>query len=524
MEIKIGNIESEIKYMDRLFSTNNHSELIVRGQILLKKFPKIVPFYNLLGLSYQKIGKQEDAIKVFKSGLFNEPHAISVMTNLADVYRDINKLKESEELLLEVLKINNKDLFALISCGKLKIVQGKSHEAIVYFKKVAEIDNSFDDVLLRIASTYITINDFDNAKKYFEIVVYRNPINIGAQYSYSQMIDYSNDTKHQEHMLKTLDDSSLDKNKLGPMYFALAKSFSDQKNYEKAHKYFKLANDCMNSKVKDKILNREISDVKKLKSIFSNFNFEYNLSHLDLYRKNIVFIVGLPRTGTTLTHQIIASHPSIQGVGESNVLHAYFVPNLKKENFKNIFFKKNKLDEKYLSELSFKLSTDYEYFSKDKIILDKSPYNFFWIGFIKILFPNAKIIHMNRDIKDTALSIYNNLFGTVKMDWTYSQENIIRYIKIYKEIMDFWKEKIPNYVYDLQYEDLVNNQEEVSKKIIQFCDLEWNEKCLKFYESTPPVRTVSLYQSRQPMYKKSVNLNSKYTKYQDFFDKLENLK
>ena len=90
--------------------------------------------------------------------------------------------------------------------------------------------------------------------------------------------------------------------------------------------------------------------------------------------------------------------------------------------------------------------------------------------------------------------------------------------------MSFWKEKIPNYIYDLQYEDLVNNQEEVSKKIIQFCDLEWNEKCLKFYESTLPVRTVSLHQSRQPMYKKSINLNSKYTKYQDFFDKLENLK
>ena len=229
MEIKIGNIESEIKYMDRLFSTNNHSELVIRGQILLKKFPKIVPFYNLLGLTYKKIGKQEEAIKVFKSCLFNEPHTISVMTNLADVYRDVNKLKESEELLLKVLKIKNKDIFALSSYGKLKRVQGKSQEAIIYFKKVAEIDNSFDDVLIRIASSYASINDFDNAKKYFEIAVYKNPTHIGAQYSYSQMIDYSNDKKHQEHMLKILDDSSLDKNKLGPVYFAIAKSFSDQK-------------------------------------------------------------------------------------------------------------------------------------------------------------------------------------------------------------------------------------------------------------------------------------------------------
>ena len=97
MEIKIGNIESEIKYMDRLFSTNNHSELIIRGQILIKKFPKIVPFYNLLGLTYKKIGKQKEAIKVFKSGIFHDPNAISIMTNLADLYRDTSKLKEAEE-------------------------------------------------------------------------------------------------------------------------------------------------------------------------------------------------------------------------------------------------------------------------------------------------------------------------------------------------------------------------------------------------------------------------------------------
>ena len=77
--------------------------------------------------------------------------------------------------------------------------------------------------------------------------------------------------------------------------------------------------------------------------------------------------------------------------------------------------------------------------------------------------------------------------------------------------------------FNIKYEDLVNNQEEVSKKIIKFCDLKWNEKCLKFYESTTPVHTVSLYQSRKPMYKTSVNLNSKYSKYRDFFEKLENL-
>jgi len=523
MKIKIGNIEKELELMNKLFITKNYSELVIRGQILIKTFPKIMPFYNFLGLSYKAIGKEAVAAKVFENAIFHDPNEISVITNLAGIYIDLNKLKESEELLNRALKIDDKDLYALNNYAKLKRSQGNVKEAIKYFKLVHEIDYTFDDVLIRIASAYASINDFEEAKKYFEIAVYKTPSKIGADYSYSQMIDYSKNKKHQDYMLKKINDKNLDKIIKGPLYFAIAKSYSDQKNYEKAYEYFKLGNNDMNIRVKDKILQREIKDVKKLKVLFSNFNFDYNFKNINLYQKNIIFVVGLPRSGTTLTHQIISSHPEIRGVGESNVLHAYFIQNLLEENFKDKIFKNKKLNEKYLSELSFKLGNDYEFFSKEKIIVDKSPYNFFWIGFIKILFPNSKIIHMNRDIKDVALSIYNNLFGTVKMDWTYSQENIIRYIKIYKEIMSFWKEKIPNYIYDLKYEDLVSNQEEVSKKIIKFCDLKWDEKCLKFYDSATPVHTVSLHQSRKPIYKSSVNLNSKYTKYQEFFKKLENL-
>lgn len=523
MKIKIGNVEKELELMNKLFINKSYSELVIRAQILIKTFPKIMPFYNFLGLSYKAIGKEREAAKVFQNAIFQDPNEISVLTNLADVYTNLNKLKESEELLNKALKINDKDLYALNNYAKLKRSQGKVKEAIKYFKLVHEIDHTFDDVILRIANAYVSINNLDEAKKYFENAIYKTPSKFGADYSYSQMVDYSKDKKHQDQMLAKLNEKNLDESIKGPLYFAIAKSYGDQKNYEKAYEYFKLGNDDMNTRVKHKILQKEINDVKKLKSLFSSFDFDYNFKNINLYKKNLIFIVGLPRTGTTLTHQIISSHPNVRGVGESNVLHAYFLPNIKEENFKDKIFKNKELNKKYLSELSFKLGNDYEFFSKDRVIVDKSPYNFFWIGFIKILFPNSKIIHMNRDIKDTALSIYNNLFGTVKMDWTYSQENIIRYIKIYKEIMSFWKEKIPNYIYDLKYEDLVNNQEEVSKKIIKFCDLKWNEKCLKFYESTTPVHTVSLYQSRKPMYKTSVNLNSKYSKYRDFFEKLENL-
>ena len=523
MKITIGNIEEELKFMHKLYSENRFSEIVIRGQILNKKFPNIVPFYNILGLTYTKIGKDLLAAKIFENGLFNNQNEISLLTNLADTYRNLNKLKESEDLLVRALKINDKDLYVLISYGKLKISQGKTEEAIKYFNSVYKIDKNFNDVILRIANAYLSIRNFNEAKKYFEMAIYETPLKIGADYSYSQMVDYTKDDKHQKYMLEKLNNKNLNKIAKGPLYFAIAKSFNDQKNYDEAFKYFKLGNEDMNSRVKDKILNREKNDLENLKKIFGNFDFKKELNTKELYSKKLIFVLGLPRTGTTLTHQIIASHPKVRGVGESNVLHAYFLPNMKKDNFIINMFKNNKINEKYISQLSQNLGKNYEYFSKDKIILDKSPFNFFWIGFIKLLFPHAKVIHMNRDIKDTAVSIYNNLFGGVKMDWTYSQKNIVKYVEIYKELMSFWEDKIPNYVYNLHYEDLVNNQEKISKKILEFCDLEWNDKCLNFYKTAVPVHTVSLHQSRQPIYKKSINSNINYSKYKDFFNELKKL-
>ena len=134
-------------------------------------------------------------------------------------------------------------------------------------------------------------------------------------------------------MLEKLKNKEIEKIIKGPLYFAIAKSFNDQKKYDEAFKFFKLGNEDMNSRVKDKILKREKHDLEKLKYIFDSFDFTKNINVQNIYSKKLIFILGLPRTGTTLTHQIIASHPKVRGVGESNVLHAYFLPNIKKEDF-----------------------------------------------------------------------------------------------------------------------------------------------------------------------------------------------
>ena len=195
----------------------------------------------------------------------------------------------------------------------------------------------------------------------------------------------------------------------------------------------------------------------------------------------------------------------------------FFFKNLINDNFLKNFKKDNKVNLENLRDISLKLGENYDYLNSNKIKIDKAPSNFFWIGFISILFPNSKIIHIKRNIKDNCLSIYKNLFGGNRTDWTYDIENIQKYVKIYKEMMEFWNNKFGSKIYEINYEDLVQNQETEIKNLLSFCDLNFESECLEHHKSKNPIKTVSINQSRKPIYKDSIKSNLKFKKFNDLF-------
>jgi hypothetical protein len=143
-----------------------------------------------------------------------------------------------------------------------------------------------------------------------------------------------------------------------------------------------------------------------------------------------------------------------------------------------------------------------------------------WIGLIKVLFPTAKIIHCKRNLKDTALSIYKNMYEGLALFWSYDQQYLLKFINLYKDLMSFWHQKMPNYIYDCHYENLVNNPIEETKKLIKFCNLDWEENCLDHTKNKTGIKTVSIEQARKPIYKNSVNLNKSYLEYLDFLNQI----
>jgi len=236
----------------------------------------------------------------------------------------------------------------------------------------------------------------------------------------------------------------------------------------------------------------------------------------------MIFILGMPRSGTTLVEQIISSHPDVYGSGELNFLARVVYKNFFKEDKINFIDNLTKLNNEDLSLIKNQYFSFIENFNSDKVYLtDKALFNFQWIGFIKILFPEAKIINCVRDPKDNCLSIYKNLFEN-EGHWCYNKKELVDCYKLYIDLMKFWNKKIPGEIYDIKYEDLIANPESEIKNLIFAAGLNWDEKCLKYNENKNVIKTLSVNQARKKIYSTSVSLYEKYKPFlKDFPENFE---
>lgn len=269
------------------------------------------------------------------------------------------------------------------------------------------------------------------------------------------------------------------------------------------------------------------SNIQRLKSLFSS---ESVARHAGLGHSSSVpvFIVGMPRSGTTLTEQILARHPAVLGVGERNyastALHAY----------QGLYAHKHRLSaeesatrsllvpdaeilqmvaEEYLRLLDGQIRKSGK--SDVKYVVDKMPDNYHNVGWIKLLFPNARIIHARRDMRDVAMSCWQTQFGAIR--WACHIEHLVSRFESYVDIMGHWRTVFPDGFLETDYESLVEDQEAGSRKLIEYIGLPWDDVCLKFYESDRLVRTASITQVRQPIYKTSV---AKWMPYQEWIPDL----
>ena len=235
----------------------------------------------------------------------------------------------------------------------------------------------------------------------------------------------------------------------------------------------------------------------------------------------MIFILGMPRSGTSLVEQIITTHSNVFGAGELSQLSKIINESLM-DNGALSYEKINKLIEN--ESFAIQLRMDYYNYLKrfnasETFITDKAPLNFRWIGIIKILFPSSKIIHCSRNPKDNCLSLYKNFFEG-GLNFSYDQKELGTYYNIYLSLISFWKKQFPDYIYDAKYEEIIGNPNNEIKNIINFCDLNWEEDCLQFHKNKTPIKTLSTVQARKPIYKSSINSFEKFEPFLTVLNKL----
>ena len=517
-------LREKLSIVHNLISVNKFNDAIYHCNKLIKKFPNVSYIYNLCGLAHQGNREMLKSIEFFAKALHYEPDNIAAKNNLANSYKYTNQNGKAEEIFKSIFKQDPKNIKALNNYANLKKKLNDFNSAKETLLKALEIEKNEPNILFSLAECYQSTGDLTKAKSYALKILKIQPKNPIVHKFIGGIVNHNSkesnliimrDIFESKDFAKYMPDQKMN------LCFALGKAYEDINDYKNSFKFLDKANSIGKS-----ITNYQISNDEKIfKNIIQTFetiDFK-KLIKKDLNKK-IIFICGMPRSGTTLIEQIIASHSEVSGAGEleylQSIIKNYFFENSnlnKDQILQESSFEKNIVGEKYINFINF-------HNFKSNIITDKAPQNFIWMGFIKIFFPNSKILHCVRDPKDNCLSLYKNYFPSKDMLWSFDQKDIARYYKLYTKLMSFWKSKFSDEIFDISYENLVNNPNEQIQKILKFCDLEWEDDCLNFHKNKKtPIQTVSVNQARRPIYKSSVNSKEQFSQYLvEMFNILDN--
>tara|TARA_B110001450_G_scaffold208226_1_gene198863 strand:- start:921 stop:2426 length:1506 start_codon:yes stop_codon:yes gene_type:complete len=479
-------LKKEASKLVNLINSKRFEEAINKGIILNKKFPDQPFFYNALSLSYNEIYEYTKGLDILKKGLKRDAREVSLINNLGLTYLKMGDEEQAEKVFVGALKIDPKFLNVYINLAHIKKNQNKSDEAIAMLTKC--LGPNPDNFILNftLANNYQSIGKFTEAKNLYKKCLELNPKNSIVDQSLSMIINYSEDSEHLKNMQKKLSETD-DKISQTYLNFAIGKAHEDLNDYKNAFISFKKGNNLKNE-ISTYNVDQETKTFNKIKSIFNSPNVIESKKE----GTKIIFVVGMPRSGTSLIEQILSSHNKIYGAGELSFLS-------------DIIEQKINLENPDFAQIQSKYKNSVKKFNySEEYLVDKTPLNFKWIGFILNYFPNSKIIHCKRNPIDTCWSNYKNLFSSKKLDFSYNFSNLAHYYRLYEDLMMHWNIIYKDKFYEIDYEKLVENKEEEMKKVIKYLNLQWDENCLNFHKNKRSVSTASLAQVRKPIYNSSV--------------------
>ena len=468
-------------------------------------------FYNR-GKELFQAGESQQALESFNKAIELKPDYFEAYTNCGVLLSGAGQFDKAIESFNEAIRLKPDLAVAYSNRGNALVESGKTEEALASYDKAVQLKPDYANALYNRGNVQRDLGQFGEALESYNEAIRLIPDYSEAYYGRSCLDEYYQvsdaELDFMERQIKRKDLAGTD---LKNYYFALANAYERAGDYARQFELLLEGNAFRRLEI-DFDIAIEKDTFATIKALFPD---KTDASQSPAYARDSsltpIFIVGMPRSGTSLVEQIIASHSQVYGAGEIVGLRQIIRPILssaaeKGEPDTNLTLRK---------DIESKIQSDYMGYLEnlnqpEKIYTDKMPSNFIFLGLILSAIPSAKIIHLERSPMAVCWSIFKHNFLGEGNGYAYDMDELAEYYLLYHDLMEFWQTRFPGMIYHLDYEELTENQETETRKLLDYCGLDWEQSCLDFHATKREVKTASQVQVRKKMYQGSSSAWMKY--------------
>jgi len=387
---------------------------------------------------------------------------------------------------------------AYSQCGEFEAAERCARAAL-------DLDSESTALQYALSSALIATGKLEQAEVLLDKLIASNPQDYDAYYNRATLRKQTPDKNHIDAIRKAIDETAQDPTSAVGLNYALAHELEDLGRYEESFMALQKGADARRAMLAYRV-EKDVATMARIGEVFDTEFFTQARNGCD--DQGPIFVLGLPRSGTTLVDRILSAHPEVESLGELNdfplTLTALCrtIPGSGDLVSKAASLNMHDLGEAYLHRVR-------QRGKGMRLFIDKAPANFLYIGLVAAALPNARIIHINRNLIDNAFGMYKALFR-MGYPFSYNFDDLAKYMRAKSKLMAHWHAMLPGRIIEVHYEDIVADQEAQTRRLLSEVGLAWNTACLDFHKNTSPTATASAAQVRRPIYASSVNRWRRY--------------